>query len=557
METAEKAIPKQKTRGTTSSSLFTLNKRSNVMKHESVFKRGLSAIVALVLMVGLAMGQNNLVLQGGNISNSGTITVKGNITNTAPSTIGGTVQLKANAAQTIGTGGNGAIDFARLVIPSSAGGTKTFNVSSTISDTIGIWTGADNSSSFVLGSNTLTLQGIINNTGNASAPYSFGTGTVDYDGPDAQSVFGTSGFTYGSLIVSNDGNKTMSGDITVSTAINVSAGNLSIGANTLTVNGTYTVTDSISGGATSNLVLGGTGDITSFIVYGGLSDLTLNRNTYEVTLGLPLTVNDSLTLSNGTLAVNTSTLTLNGVVSAAGSGALISAATGTVSYNKGSDIQVVLAANYGNLTFSNFSKNLPGGTVGVAGTFTPGSSTTHALNSGTFSFNGDAQNIPSFNGTTGYYALVTEGSDGVVKSVTGGDLYANSINNGNSGADSVILDFGTNGIGGTPTITNTSSLIRFGGTGYLVTSGSIAYNGGSDQTIVGGGDYYNLLISGNNVKNIANGISVGTLNSLVVPNGTTLNLNTATSSLFLKGVASLTVEPTGVLVNAGTIEIGE
>ena len=125
--------------------------------------------------------------------------------------------------------------------------------------------------------------------------------------------------------------------------------------------------------------------------------LTINNAT-SVSLGSSTnaTVADSFQILQGTFAVGTNTLTLNGGV--ASSGTLTSAATGTVSYNKSSAGQTVLAASYGNLTFSNFTKTLPStGTVGVASTFTPGTAIGHTITGGTVNFNGSgSQTIPSF-----------------------------------------------------------------------------------------------------------------------------------------------------------------
>lgn len=125
--------------------------------------------------------------------------------------------------------------------------------------------------------------------------------------------------------------------------------------------------------------------------------LTLN-NAAGANLAGSVNVGGALTLTSGVLAVGTNTLTLNGAVSATG-GSLTSAVTGTVNYNQGSNGQAtVLAANYGNLTFSNFNKTLAStGTIGIAGVFTPGTGAGHTITGSTINFNGaGAQTIPGF-----------------------------------------------------------------------------------------------------------------------------------------------------------------
>jgi len=103
-----------------------------------------------------------------------------------------------------------------------------------------------------------------------------------------------------------------------------------------------------------------------------------------------------LTLTAGTLDVAASTLTLNSTVSAT-SGLITSQAAGTVVYDDNSAGQSVLAATYGNLTFSARAKILPSsGTIAIAGTFTP-AGTGHTITGSTIEFNGaGAQTVPEF-----------------------------------------------------------------------------------------------------------------------------------------------------------------
>ena len=84
----------------------------------------------------------------------------------------------------------------------------------------------------------------------------------------------------------------------------------------------------------------------------------------------------------------------NGTSVAAGT--IGGATTSTVNYGQGSNGQIVLQGNYGNLTFSNFNKTLPASTIGIAGTFTPGSGTP-TVTGNTINFNGSAlQTVPVF-----------------------------------------------------------------------------------------------------------------------------------------------------------------
>src|SRR5205085_11254259 len=195
---------------------------------------------------------------------------------------------------------------------------------------------------------------------------------------------------------------------------------------------------------------GGTGQtIASAPTYG---NLVLSRGsgsgTTTKTLGGTTTVGSTLTVSaNAALDVSTQTLILNGALSATGS-QISSASTGTVQYNQSSTGQVVVAANYGNLTFSDFAKTLPAsGPIGVAGAFTPGSATGHTITNSTIDFTGGgAQSIPAFT----YFNLSSS-----------------------SGGARTLASTGTISVAGqfTP-----------GSHAYTVTGSTVQYNGASTQT---------------------------------------------------------------------------
>ena len=88
----------------------------------------------------------------------------------------------------------------------------------------------------------------------------------------------------------------------------------------------------------------------------------------------------------GMLDVGTHTLTLRFAVAKIG-GSLVSAAGGTVRYDKASDGQMVIAGQYGNLVFSDFTKTLyPGGIIFISGVFDPGTATGHTVEGSTVEY---------------------------------------------------------------------------------------------------------------------------------------------------------------------------
>jgi hypothetical protein len=139
-------------------------KRSNIMQCAKVVKnmgRGLSALLILALIATMALGQNLVIGSGSTYGGAGTYTIKGNITNAgvaAATTIGGTVTMNsATALQTIGSAGQGAINFGTLNINTAFGAkTTTMAVSTGVSTNLSIAA----ASGYVVGANTLTIDAL-------------------------------------------------------------------------------------------------------------------------------------------------------------------------------------------------------------------------------------------------------------------------------------------------------------------------------------------------------------------------------------------------------------
>ena len=227
----------------------------------------------------------------------------------------------------------------------------------------------------------------------------------------------------------------------------------------------------------------------------------------------------------------------------AAAGSLSSAATGTVNYNQGSSGQAVPAANYGNLTFSNFNKALPAATVGISGTFTPGTATGHTITGNTINFNsGGTQTIPAFN----YNNLTSSGA-----------VFRNLASSGTIGIASVFSP---------------------GGGLFTTTGSTVDFNGVGAQTIPSI-NYNNLVTSTSGVKTtggtftVNGNATVGAGTTLLVASGTTLTVTgTLTNNNVIQGTGTIannfsnagTVAPglspgilniTGTYANPGTLNI--
>ena len=158
-----------------------------------------------------------------------------------------------------------------------------------------------------------------------------------------------------------DASKEIDGPLTLKSGI------LSIGTNTLTVNGVLTVVSgALLGGSTSNVVFGGSGSATLPAVT--LNDLTLNRAT-GVTMAGDLTVGGTLTLSSGSLAIGSNTITLNGPVTTTSGSFTGSSSSNMVIGGTGPSTSVP-ALTLNNLTLNRSNGISLDGNVTVGGTLT-------------------------------------------------------------------------------------------------------------------------------------------------------------------------------------------
>ncbi|MBO3699696.1 T9SS type A sorting domain-containing protein [Roseivirga sp. E12] len=133
--------------------------------------------------------------------------------------------------------------------------------------------------------------------------------SITYDAAGAQTV--TARTDYNNMGVGGSGTKSMDGALTVGGILNISAGDLSIGSNLLTLNGTITGAGTITGSSTSDISVGGTGALgTIDFTTGGetLGDFTINRTASgTVDFEENFTIRDNLTLTEGFIRIAAST----------------------------------------------------------------------------------------------------------------------------------------------------------------------------------------------------------------------------------------------------------
>ncbi len=425
--------------------------------------------------------------------------------------------------------------------------------------TNGVWTNNTGSTMspnnlIIIGTGSFTAN---NSTTNVSGNFQFqagtfnaGTGLFNFNGTGSQTINNSLAITFNNLTDSNvnqpltinnsiavNGTLNMNG---AATTLNPVAGTIISGSGTLTGNGTVQVTRTaatadflsqytITNKTLTNLLVdyvGAAAQVLSSITYPG--GLRINNASGVNSAAGTATVGGVLTLTAGALNVGTNTLVINNGTSVA-AGSITSAATGTVNYNQGTGGQNVLAFNYGNLTFSNQTKVLAStGTIGVAGTFTPGTAVGHTITGSTINFNGaGAQTIPAFN--------------------------YNNLTSTNTGART-LANTGTVGVAGAFTP---------GTNAYTITGSTVDYNGGGAQTITAF-NYNNLTSSSSGARTLANSGTIGVANvftpgaNAYTITGSTINFNGAVAqNIPAFNYFNLTSSGTGTrtLPNVGTVGI--
>jgi hypothetical protein len=224
---------------------------------------------------------------------------------------------------------------------------QTFSVTSTATVTFGS-TGAVSgagifniaSGSSLVTSNTGGIVSSITTTGTdvytAGANYRFNAATTT---PFPAGTFGNP-----ANLTINPGagsSVTLNLSPTITGVLSFVAGNLAIGANTLTLNGTVSGmsgTNLMTGSASSNLTIGGTGALGTLFFNQGtdgttnnIATFTMNRTTSgTVTLGNKLVSGTALTLTNGQLLMNNQPLTLNGTFTGSSANNLVGSASSTL-----------------------------------------------------------------------------------------------------------------------------------------------------------------------------------------------------------------------------------
>ena len=486
MKTTGKAKPKAANNATSSSLLFTLIKRSNTMKHNSFFHRGMSALVALVLMVGLAMSQNLVINNNSTFTGSGTINVKGNITTpslTVDKSISGTVNMaKTTGAQSIGTAANAqTLTFANLNVNTSGTPTTTQEVAGiVVSSALSV----ANGTTLDIQGKTFTISGTSTLNASGSLDVTDATSVVNYNRADgvAQTVLG---LNYAGALNLSGATSAKSFTAAGSAATMTHAGG------DLTVNQTWTVGSSGTFATIADI----TGSLSFDAGATGSKSITAITN-----------------ISSGTLATSATSGALSITTLAGNAGNINSIGAGGVSITTATNGAGTITASGGGVTIATLSGNA--GTIQTTG-------------AGGLTFSGAAANSATIQGTAASSGAIAFGNTltqtgGSVTAGPGNVSFASTVTNdatssitAGTGVFAAALDFNGD-VGNSGTITLGANGSATFATNFT-TSGTLALNAASNwtydgaaQNIAGGATvtYGNLFTEGSLTKTALGDITV-------------------------------------------------
>ncbi len=410
---------------------------------------------------GTLNGGSSLLRIGGNVSGTGGTFTAGS----------GTVEWYAAGAQTCA-----GVSYNNLII--SGSGTKTLGGAATVDGTITLTSGL-----FAVAGNTLTLNGPTI-AGTPENLITTAASSLVFGGTSSGVLIPTSVVALGGLSITNTNIVTLQSSLTVSGTFNPAGAGLSIGANTLTLNGIINC-GTLVGGATSNIIIGGAG--AASLPGVTLNNLTVNR---AVTMCGSVTVGGTLTLTSGALSIAANTLTLpDGANLSYGAGSLTGGATSNLTIGTGADITLNAIAN--GLNDFNTSRNIIlGADLTVNGTLT--------LTAGTFTVGPRTLTLngPTIAGTPANL-ITTAASSLVFGGTSSGVLIPTTV-----------VAIGGLSITNTSIVTLQSSLTVSGifnpaGAGLSIGANTLTLNGHINCGTLVGGATSNIIIGGAGAANLS------------------------------------------------------
>lgn len=528
------------------------------------------------------------------LNTGGSLTTAGNIAGSWSSNATHTINA---GAQTITVNGD------LILSDGTAGHAINLNISTGTVGVSGAITQSGSANIIFSGAGTLSAG---NNFNYVNGTFTPATGTVIYNGANAQSVAGVSyhhltinksgGIASVNTAIPLTGNLTLQGGTLELLANTTVAGNVSIGAGTLLTGGSITIAtggnwtnngsftpgsgtlllngtgaQAVTATTFNNLVINktsGTASLTGNVVIN--SDLSVNAGTLDIS---SFTASRSTTGGNFTLAAGT-TLLVGGAANFPASYNIYNLAAGSTVHYNGTGTQTVAGITYGHLLFSNGginAKTLAGPatvngdlTINSGATFGAGGSNSIGLggnwvNNGSFVpatstllLNGTAKTIngnTTFNRITVYGSYTVNNSDIVYNgllNVTSTGSYA--AGSGNATVNGDLTNSGSLTSTGVTTFTGTAvQTIRFINAIVSNSAGVINFNGNVSPVLnsTSTPTYANLNV--NNTAGVNPSVNWLVLVSFTIGNGATFNGGTHTHTIRGNFTNNGTVTSTGTL----------
>ena len=553
----------------------------------------------LTLLSNISIANNLSVLQGtfdlstftsNRTAAGGTLTVSNGTTLKLGGTSGG--QTGSNFPlnfSTISLGSTSTVDYSAAGsqtifatptygnLNTSGSGTKTAGNGLTIAGNVTIGTGT------VFAGSTFThnLAGNwVNNVG-ASGFTSSGAGTVNFNGTGAQSVTGQTTFNNLTLTKTAGQTLTLNSAITLNGNLLLTSGNLSAGANSISVAGNWTNNSSATAftGTNTTTFTGGTSNTIGGTFSTAFNSLTVNKSGGTLSLSTNITIAGDLSVSAGTFDLSTFTANrtgLGGTLTVSNGAALTIGGTnvfpsnystntlGTTSTtNYNGTNQNVAAVTYGNLSLSGAGTKTLLGTTTIAGNLTLASGTTLDTASNNISIAGDWTN----NGGTfipGTNTVTFTGNSSAINGSATAQTFNNITVNKNAGQPlgigltTTTLNVGGNLLVSTGTFQQSATALNL--TGNLTISLGATYTkavGGQaftfNRTTVGGQSWTDNTASIQDMGVVVIGGTSNVVTAGSAVKATSLTVNSG-DTFFING-NSFSFTAAAAVVNNGTVRL--